>query len=120
VLCHTSQFVITANISFIVVSPIGSLLRSDPRRSRARAIQRLAALGEMTGGIAHDFRNLLAIIDSGLRVGQKQFRAAGESAFLYCRGSGGYQSRSEISLPAFDICEAAGTRGAGGGRERTP
>jgi hypothetical protein len=42
VLCHTSQFVITANISFIVVSPIGS-------------------------GIAHDFRNLLAIIDAGLR-----------------------------------------------------
>ena len=34
----------------------------------ARAIQRLAALGEMTGGIAHDFRNLLAIIDSGLRL----------------------------------------------------
>ena len=34
----------------------------------ARAIQRLAALGEMTGGIGHDFRNLLAIIDSGLRL----------------------------------------------------
>ena len=35
-----------------------------------RAIQRLAALGEMTGGIAHDFRNLLAIIDSGLRLAE--------------------------------------------------
>ena len=34
----------------------------------ARAIQRLAALGEMTGGIAPDFRNLLAIIDSDLRL----------------------------------------------------
>ena len=30
---------------------------------RARATQRLAAIGEMTGGIVHDFRNLLAVIE---------------------------------------------------------
>jgi signal transduction histidine kinase len=34
----------------------------------ARAAQRLGALGEMTGGIAHDFRNILAIIESGLTL----------------------------------------------------
>jgi signal transduction histidine kinase len=28
-------------------------------------------LGEMTGGIAHDFRNILAVIDSGLRLAEK-------------------------------------------------
>lgn len=38
---------------------------------RARAAQRLAALGEMTGGIAHDFRNLLAVIESGLRLAER-------------------------------------------------
>ena len=38
---------------------------------RARASQRLAALGEMTGGIAHDFRNLLAVIESGLRLAER-------------------------------------------------
>lgn len=38
---------------------------------RARATQKLAALGEMTGGIVHDFRNLLAIIESGLRLAEK-------------------------------------------------
>ena len=38
---------------------------------RARATQRLAALGEMTGGIVHDFRNLLAIIESSLRLAEK-------------------------------------------------
>lgn len=35
-----------------------------------RATQRLSVLGEMTGGIAHDFRNILAVIDSGLRLAE--------------------------------------------------
>ena len=38
---------------------------------RAYAAQRLAALGEMTGGIAHDIRNLLAVIESGLGLAEK-------------------------------------------------
>ncbi|QPC92983.1 ATP-binding protein [Mesorhizobium sp. INR15] len=38
---------------------------------REHATHRLAALGEMTGGIAHDFRNLLAVIESGLRFAEK-------------------------------------------------
>jgi signal transduction histidine kinase len=38
---------------------------------RAYATQRLAALGGMTGGIAHDFRNLLAAIESSLRLAEK-------------------------------------------------
>ncbi len=33
----------------------------------ALVAQRLSILGEMTGGITHDFRNILAVIDSGLR-----------------------------------------------------
>jgi signal transduction histidine kinase len=37
---------------------------------RARATQSLAALGEMTGGIVHDFRNLLTIIESLLRLAE--------------------------------------------------
>ena len=38
---------------------------------RASAAQRLAAIGEMTEGIAHDFRNILAIIELGLRLAEK-------------------------------------------------
>lgn len=38
---------------------------------RARAVQRLALLGEMAGGIAHDFRNILAIIESSLRLAER-------------------------------------------------
>ncbi|SFQ09462.1 His Kinase A (phospho-acceptor) domain-containing protein [Mesorhizobium sp. NFR06] len=41
-------------------------------QQRERATNRLAALGEMTGGIAHDFRNLLAVIESGLRLAEKR------------------------------------------------
>ncbi len=38
---------------------------------RERATQRLASLGEMTGGIVHDIRNILAVIESGLRLAEK-------------------------------------------------
>ena len=37
----------------------------------ARAAQKFAALGEMTGGIAHDVRNILAAIESGLRIAER-------------------------------------------------
>src|SRR5687768_12030085 len=39
---------------------------------RARAA-RVAALGEMTGGIVHDFRNILVVVDSGLRLAATNF-----------------------------------------------
>jgi signal transduction histidine kinase len=51
----------------------GSINRLDDQvaiAQRGRATNRLAALGEMTGGIAHDFRNLLAVIESGLRLAE--------------------------------------------------
>lgn len=38
---------------------------------RQRAVNRATAMGELTGGIAHDFRNLLAAIDAGLRLADK-------------------------------------------------
>jgi signal transduction histidine kinase len=45
------------------------------RRDRsAHAVQKISALGEMTGGIAHDFGNILAVLASGLRVAQDNAR----------------------------------------------
>ena len=38
---------------------------------RKRATQRLVALGEMTGGIVHDIRNLLTVVESGLSLAQR-------------------------------------------------
>jgi signal transduction histidine kinase len=34
---------------------------------------RVAALGEMTGGIVHDFRNIFAVVESGLRLAATNF-----------------------------------------------
>jgi signal transduction histidine kinase len=48
----------------------GSELDRNSAELSARTVQRLSVLGEMTGGIAHDFRNILAIIDSGLRLAE--------------------------------------------------
>jgi signal transduction histidine kinase len=41
---------------------------------RVRAARRLTAIGEMTGGIAHDFKNLLAVIESGLGLAEKSYQ----------------------------------------------
>ena len=48
----------------------GSLIgdREPAVELSARAAQRFTLLGEMAGGIAHDFRNILAVIDSSLRL----------------------------------------------------
>lgn len=49
------------------IAPTITTLDADLRQ-RADAVERIAALGEMTGGIVHDFRNVLAIIESGLNM----------------------------------------------------
>lgn len=38
---------------------------------RTHVAQKLEALGEMISGIAHDFRNILAVIDAGLRLAER-------------------------------------------------
>jgi signal transduction histidine kinase len=45
--------------------------RSSTAEQRVHITQRLAELGEMTGGIAHDFRNILAVIEAGLNLAER-------------------------------------------------
>jgi signal transduction histidine kinase len=54
--------------------PVEAPSRSTEQRSAAELsarAQRLSVLAEMTPGIAHDFRNVLAVIDSGLRLAER-------------------------------------------------
>src|SRR5215204_2893361 len=50
-------------------SPSGTKQQSAAELS-ADAVRKLSILGKMTGGIVHDFRNILAVIDSGLRLAE--------------------------------------------------
>jgi signal transduction histidine kinase len=65
------------NSSGQVSETLAQRVGDDPERQQSasersiRAVQRLSVLGEMTGGITHDFRNILAVIDSGLRLVEK-------------------------------------------------
>ena len=52
---------------------------SKPAERSARAADRITALGEMSRGIAHDFRNVLSILTSGLNIAQA---SAGDPAKL--------------------------------------
>jgi signal transduction histidine kinase len=45
--------------------------RMTQRKRSQRAAQKISALGEMTGGIAHDFRNVLCVIASGLHLAER-------------------------------------------------
>lgn len=44
--------------------------REAPRQRSVRASQRITALGEMTTGLAHDFRNILAVIGSAINLAE--------------------------------------------------
>lgn len=45
--------------------------RAAAAERSARAVESFTALGEMAGGVAHDFRNILCVIASGLRVAER-------------------------------------------------
>lgn len=47
---------------------------SSAAERRARATQQLGALGEMTMGIVHDFRNVLTVVESSLRLAERHSR----------------------------------------------
>ena len=46
-------------------------LQATAAERSARAVESFTALGQMAGGVAHDFRNILCIIASGLRVAER-------------------------------------------------
>ena len=57
----------------LAASQIGGdrALQETAAERSARAVDGFTALGQMAGGVAHDFRNILCIIASGLRVAER-------------------------------------------------
>lgn len=49
----------------------GTSTDDSPHQRSARAVQRITALAEMTAGLAHDFRNILTTIESGLSLAER-------------------------------------------------
>jgi signal transduction histidine kinase len=52
-------------------TPVATHQQQHASAEVSGAAQRLAVLGEMTGGIVHDFRNILAIIGSSLTLAER-------------------------------------------------
>lgn len=64
------------------IAPVPQIPRLNHTLPGARAQQRITTLGEMTVGIAHDFRNILAMIGSGLSLAERS-QARGEAFDAY-------------------------------------
>jgi signal transduction histidine kinase len=62
-----------------------------------RAAQRIAALGEMTGGIAHDFRNILAVIEAGLRLAERNIADPTEARACLARARDGVERGLQLT-----------------------
>jgi signal transduction histidine kinase len=101
----------------VMLRNVSSDQRSAAAHS-ARAVQRLSVLGEMTAGIAHDFRNILAIIDSGLRLAERNSSDAAAMITFIAGAREGvarglrltsrlltFAQQREIPAPATDVNE---------------
>jgi signal transduction histidine kinase len=53
-----------------VEAPSRTIGQGSAAELATRAAQQLSVIAEMTAGIVHDFRNILAVIDSGLRLAE--------------------------------------------------
>jgi signal transduction histidine kinase len=62
---------VTSETEFMPVPALGtSTGLAEPSERRTRASENTTALGEMTRGIAHDFRNVLCMLTSGLSIAE--------------------------------------------------
>jgi signal transduction histidine kinase len=61
------------NVSPPSYAPIGEQLSRT--EMSARTTQRLLVFAEMTEGVIHDFRNILTVVDSGLKLAERNYDA---------------------------------------------
>ena len=76
---------------------------------RERATQRFASLGEMTGGIVHDFRNILAIIETGLRLAEKHSEEPEKASGFIAGVHEGIDRGLKLTSQLLNLCQAKKT-----------
>lgn len=89
----------------------------DERRKTEEALrqsEKLQALGQLTGGIAHDFANLLQVVHSGVELLRRGKEGPVERRAMFPRFHGsGRRARQGTDRPATDFLPPAGTQAAG-------
>src|SRR3546814_7991502 len=79
------QGAVTADFS---CTPAANPINGDQRQRSASAMQSIAALGQRTGGLVHDYRINLAIVGSRMRLAERQWEDL-ETARVCLQAAGG-------------------------------
>ena len=84
-----------------------SQLKLEQMQKHLAEAQKLDALGQLTGGVAHDFNNILMVISGSLHFLRKSASDDPQGTARDLRDRNRVQARRGADQPAADLCPAA-------------